>query len=92
MSPRNGLHRRKISKALQEKKGWETKSRVDGDVLVRPSGSAALPAGFSAEVREAVAALGYVPEVSGYTDRDSVRWIRVRTPETSAESGRGAHD
>jgi hypothetical protein len=92
MSPRDGLHRRTISKALQEKRGWEARSRVDGDVLVRPSGSVALPVGFSAEVREAVAALGYSPEVSSYTDRDGVRWIRVKTPETSTQSGRGAHD
>src|SRR5687768_6146487 len=92
MSAKKGLHRREISKALQQQKGWETTTRVGGDVLVRLAGSAPMPPGFSAEVRDAVIALGYVPEVSGFRDPAGVRWVRVKTRETSDESGQGAHD
>ena len=91
MSSPDGLHRNKIRKALQHK-GWEAKARVIGDVLVRPPGSASIPDGFGAQVREAVAALGYEADISGYRTPDGIQWIRVKTPETSSQSGRGGHD
>lgn len=91
MSSGKGLHRRTISKALQDGKGWLAKTAVDGYVLVRPPRAPDLPEGFAAEVREAVTALGYQPEVSVFRDKDGVRWVRIKTPETSAQSGRGAH-
>ena len=88
--PEERLHRRKISKALQERRGWEATSSVDGYVFVRPAGGGDLPDGFGAEVRAAVEALGYSPTVNQQR-RGGQLWIRISTSEALAQAPRGEH-
>lgn len=83
------LHRRKISKALQQRRGWETTSSIDGYVFVRPVNHDP-PDGFGAEVRAEVEALGYKPTVNPQ-HRGGKRWIRVSTQEALAQAPRGEH-
>ena len=90
MSGRPPLDRRKISRALQERRGWLTKTAVDGYVLVRPR-SGPRESGFAAEVRAEVEAMGYIPSVSRFTDSAGTTWVRVKTPETVAQDDGGRH-
>lgn len=85
------LHRRRISSALQKTHRWVVKTRVDGYVEVRAPAGSAGTSDFASTVRSAVEALGYAPTVGWFTAPDGSRWVRVRTPETVAQQGRGAH-
>lgn len=85
------LHRRLIRSALIRDHGWHVVSRVDGYVDVREPGRRSDGSDLLARVRDAVAALGYAPTASYYRDGDGVQWVRVSTPETTAQAGRGEH-
>jgi hypothetical protein len=91
MAQREPLDRRRISKALQTEYGWLVRTTVDGSVFVRPKRGIA-QAAFIAEVRAAVERLNYTPDVKWWTDSASARWVRVQTPETLSQAGRGAHN
>ena len=91
MSPgKDPLHRRRISKALQAIGKWVVKTNVDGNVLVRPKRGLPEP-DFITQVRSEVEKLGYKPDVKWWTDPAGTRWVRVHTPETLDQIGRGAH-
>jgi hypothetical protein len=81
------LHRRVIQAALIKQHGWSVNSHVDGwiDVHLPPRTD---PSSFAKEVRLAVASMGYEPSVVIGPGR---RVIRVRTPETLKQDGRGEH-
>ena len=82
------LHRRSIRAALMANRGWSVESRVDGWIDVQVPGAATSVDAFAPEVRAAVEALGYAATVVIGAGR---RVIRVRTPETLRQAGRGAH-
>ncbi|MBC7790422.1 MAG: hypothetical protein H7Z74_10785 [Anaerolineae bacterium] len=90
-SMKDPLHRRKISSALQKTHRWVVKTRVDGYVEVKAPAGSVGSSDFASDVRAAVEALGYSPTVAWFTATDGSRWVRVRTPETVAQQGRGAH-
>lgn len=84
------VHRRKIGSALQATHGWSVRTNVDGYVEVTPPRGARDDA-FAAQVRAAVTALGYEPQVSWFRRPDGTHCVRVRTPETIAQIDRGRH-
>ncbi len=84
------IHRRKISSALQAAHGWSVRTNVDGYVEVTPPRGVGDDA-FAAQVRAAVTALGYEPQVSWFRRPDGTHCVRVRTPETIAQIDRGRH-
>ena len=83
------LHRRTIADALKRERKWEVESHVDGsiDFSVPPRMSSDA---FAAEVKAAVEAMGYQPTVR-ITSSQRGQLVRVHTPETLAQCGRGAH-
>ena len=85
------LHRRLISAELQKRRGWRCTSSEDGYVFVRPA-TGELPEGLGAEVRAEIKAINenYTPRTN-IQFRQGERWIRVCTPETLAQAGRGEH-
>jgi hypothetical protein len=85
------LHRRIIADTLKRERGWGAVSRVDGWVDFSPARSTGSLGQFVEEVRAAVINLGYSPTVRITTDRSGRQWIRVHTPETLDQAGRGAH-
>ena len=70
--------------------GTEIVSHVDGtvDILVPPSTDAVV---FGELVSREVILLGYSPTVEVVRGRLGGSWVRVSTPETLAQQGRGAH-
>jgi hypothetical protein len=82
MASKPRLVRRTISKALQDRRNWLTRTGVDGYVLVRPHSGPPGPS-FAAEVRAEVESMGYAPIVSRYTDPSGTAWIRVKLPRLS---------
>lgn len=93
--PRSGwrepVHRRTISGALQRTYGWTVRTNVDGYVEVTPPRDRMTDESFASEVKAAVVALGYQPTVGWYRDKQGVRLVRLRTPETIAQVDRGRH-
>lgn len=87
--PKGKLHRRTISDTLKRQRGWEIVSRVDGYVDFRCPRSTNLEL-FASEVRQAVTGLGYEPTVRIARDSAGREFVRVYTPETVAQAGRGA--
>lgn len=84
------LDRRTISDTLKRERNWEVESHVDGsiDFFVPRRVSAEQ---FASEVRAAVESMGYQPTVRLATDRKGRPIVRVHTPETLEQTGRGAH-
>lgn len=81
------LARRIISSALQ-KAGWLVTTEVSGNVVIRiPAGRLAEAHAVAEELKEQVTALGYAPAVA----RRGQAHLILTTPETLAQSGRGAH-
>jgi hypothetical protein len=91
MSSKDGLHRRKIRSGLIEHYGWKVQSHVEGTISVWPPSAALSATEFRDQVVDAVRALGYEPTVIATADDKSRTCIRLHTPETLAEEGRGGH-
>ena len=88
---RSPLHRRTIRKALIRDFGWHVVSRVDGYVDVRVPTLEQGGTDFLSRVRDAVIGLGYTPTPSHYRDPSGILWVRIATPETREQAGRGEH-
>ncbi len=87
----DSLHRRTIRSALKTQHGWDVESHTDGTVDVRATSISSATGTLVDEVQRAVENLGYSPTVKSIRGKDGARWIRVTTPETLAQEGRGRH-
>jgi hypothetical protein len=91
MNDKSPLHRRRIRDTLVREKGWRVVSHVDGTIDVRPGSFDNSPIGFGERVRKAVQELGYSPRLVSFSDAEGREHVRLDTPETLGQAGRGAH-
>jgi hypothetical protein len=91
MPRKEPLARRKISDSLKKQRGWRCISHVDGTVDVfLPRGTESVDR-FLEAVGEAVRALGFTPRLRVHRTDGGETCVRLDTPETLAQEGRGAH-
>ena len=87
---KGALHRRTIRKALKQKMGVKVVSHVDGTIDVHVPLSSDVVA-CREQVEREVSLLGDAPTVEVVSTRPGSHVIRVSTPETLEQRGRGAH-
>jgi hypothetical protein len=85
------LHRRTICDTLKRERRWTATSKVDGWIEFTPPASILSIDAFADEVRLAVTGMGYTPTVRISRDRTGRSVVRVHTPETLDQAGRGGH-
>jgi hypothetical protein len=91
-SGKEKLHRRAIRDTLVREYGWDVRSRVEGLVEVRPYTPIVSVVEFREAVLSGVRTMGYQPTLVSERDEQGRTCIQFHTPETLAQSGRGAHD
>lgn len=84
------LYRRTIRSALKQRLGVGVVSHIDGtiDAMVPPMSD---PTAFLARVVDEVTRLGYTATAAVVPRPTGGWWVRISTPETLAQQGRGAH-
>jgi hypothetical protein len=87
--PDEPLVRRTIRARLMKDYRWNVDSHVNGTIDIEIP-TRATETAFCEEVKRAVRAIGFEPSARIVPGSNS-RWVRVTTPETLAQKGRGGH-